>query len=166
MGSPTRDARGEGPAADPAGSARAPQHTLRRRAPSRRPAGWPTTARRSASTWRRALLRDLDGVVGLSVQERMLVDVATQTWLYLSALDAWLLQQPNLVDARRRALLPALRERTQLTESLCRCFQALGVARRQYHARLNESVIVDPGPLSHRRPSLDRWLLGESPKGS
>jgi hypothetical protein len=147
MGSPTRDARLSGHAAEPARSACARRRILGVSPRACATAGrWPATARRRASTWRRALLRDLGGVAGLSAQERTLVDVATRTWLYLSALDAWLLEQPDLVDTRRRAVLPALRERTQLTESLLRCLQALGVVRRHPGANLTEY-------LSRRSPA-------------
>jgi hypothetical protein len=80
--------------------------------------------------WRRDLVTDLGGVDSISTQEAALVDLAVKTKLLLDSLDAWLLQQPSLIDRRRRCVLPVVRERQQLVDSLARLLQQLGLQRR------------------------------------
>jgi hypothetical protein len=48
----------------------------------------------------------------------------------LDSIDAWLLKQPSLVNARKKSLLPVVRERQQLAESLARYVGQLGLERR------------------------------------
>ena len=42
-------------------------------------------------------------------------------------LDVWLLQQPSLIDKRKRAVLPAVRERQSLADALARHLVMLGL---------------------------------------
>jgi len=53
-----------------------------------------------------------------------------ETRLLLASVDAWLFEQESLVTEDRKALLPALRERQQLADSLLRHLAALGLERR------------------------------------
>jgi hypothetical protein len=71
------------------------------------------------------LVADLGGEPALSAQQRALVETAIRTRLFLEHLDAWLLGQSSLVNARRRSALPVFRER------LARQLQALGLERHQ-----------------------------------
>src|SRR5262249_54066169 len=48
----------------------------------------------------------------------------------LESVDAWLLMQPSLVNGRKRALLPVVRERQGLADSLTRYLAQLGLERR------------------------------------
>lgn len=50
--------------------------------------------------------------------------------LLLESVDAWLLVQPSLVNGRKRALLPVVRERQALADSLARYLTQLGLERR------------------------------------
>jgi hypothetical protein len=88
-----------------------------------------TAAGRALVTWRSELLQDLGGEAASSAQKRALVDLAVRTKLYVDSIDAWLVAQPSLINARRRALLPVLRERQQLADSLARLLGQLGLAR-------------------------------------
>jgi len=65
--------------------------------------------------WRAGLERDLGG--DLTAQERVLVDLATTTKLLLGSIDSWLLTQKSLINARRKSVLPAVRERQGLPSS-------------------------------------------------
>lgn len=85
---------------------------------------------RALADWRDALVRDLGGKGAISTQQEALVDLATKSKLILDSIDNWLLQQPSLVNARKRALLPVVRERTQLADSLARYLALLGLERR------------------------------------
>jgi hypothetical protein len=73
---------------------------------------------------------DLGGVDIISTQQQAVVDLAVKTKLILDSIDAWLLAQPTLINARKRSLLPAVRERGQLADSLLRLLLALGLERR------------------------------------
>jgi hypothetical protein len=80
--------------------------------------------------WRRELLAALGGEGQLTPQQLALVDVATRARMYVEHLDFWLLSQRSLVIARRRSVVPALRERTALADSLARTLAMLGLERR------------------------------------
>jgi hypothetical protein len=66
----------------------------------------------------------------VSAQQRAIADLIVRTKLYVDSLDAWLMSQPSLVLARRRAVLPVLVERQRLADSLARMLGQLGLERR------------------------------------
>lgn len=65
----------------------------------------------------------------LTPQQDALLEVASRTWLMLSSVDAWLLEQPSLVNRRRRELLPVVRERSSLVRNLRELLGDLGLKR-------------------------------------
>jgi len=89
-----------------------------------------TVAGRALVEWRRELVEDLGGADAVSAQQRAVVDLAVRTRLYVDSLDAWLMEQPSLVLARKRAVLPVLRERQILADSLARLLGQLALERR------------------------------------
>lgn len=89
-----------------------------------------TSIGKALAQWRAELIQDLGGPDTISTQEAALVDLAVTSKLMLDSIDTWLLTQPSLVNARKRALLPVVRERTQLADALARYLQALGLKRR------------------------------------
>ena len=89
-----------------------------------------TAAAQALIAWRSELLTDLGGEENVSAQRLALVDLATRTRLYVDSLDAWLMEQPSLVNRRKKAVLPVLRERQQLVDSLARILGQLGLERR------------------------------------
>jgi hypothetical protein len=90
-----------------------------------------TVAAQALLGWQRELIEDLGGEAAVSAQQRALVEVAVRTRLYVDALDAWMMEHGSLVNARRRALHPVVRERQQLVDSLARLLGLLGLERRQ-----------------------------------
>jgi len=88
-----------------------------------------TTLAKQLGVWRADLIRDLGGDV--STQQAAIIDLAVKTKLLLDSIDAWLLTQPTLVNKRKKALLPVVRERQQLADSLARYLKDLGLERRQ-----------------------------------
>src|SRR5262249_58095555 len=76
-------------------------------------------------------VEDLGGEAAVSAQQMALVEAAVRTRLYVDTLDAWILEHGSLVNARRRALHPVVRERQQLVDSLARLLGLLGLERRQ-----------------------------------
>jgi hypothetical protein len=80
--------------------------------------------------WRQELVRDVGGEAAISTQQLAVIDLAVKTKLLLDSIDAWLLTQPSLIDKRRRALLPVVRERQALADALARYMGLLGLERK------------------------------------
>lgn len=89
-----------------------------------------TAAARALLTWRTELIADLGGEEAISTQQRTLVELATRTKLYVDSLDAWIMEHGNLINARKRAVLPVVKDRMQLADALARYLAALGLQRR------------------------------------
>jgi hypothetical protein len=66
----------------------------------------------------------------VSTQQAAVINLAVKTRLLLDSIDAWLLVQPSLVNARKRALLPVVKERQSLADALARYMGQLGLERR------------------------------------
>lgn len=96
-----------------------------------------TAAGRALIEWKRELLADLGGEEAVSAQKRAIVDLVVRTKLYVDSLDAWLMEQRTLVLARRKAVLPVLRERQALADSLARLLGQLGLKREDRPAVLD-----------------------------
>ena len=65
-------------------------------------------------------MADLGGEEAISAQHRVLVELAVRTRLYVDTLDVWIMAQPSLVNARKRAVHPVVLQRQQLAEALAR----------------------------------------------
>jgi len=89
-----------------------------------------TTVGKALAAWRADLLADLGGIESVSTQELALVEEAVKTKLILDSVDAWLLQQPTLINKRVRGVLPAVRERQALVSTLRGLLGDLGLKRR------------------------------------
>jgi hypothetical protein len=89
-----------------------------------------TSAERALVEWRREMIEDLGGDDEVSAQQRAIAGLVVRTKLYVDSLDAWIMSQPSLVLARRRAVLPVLVERQRLADSLARMLGQLGLERR------------------------------------
>jgi hypothetical protein len=63
-------------------------------------------------------------------QQAAIIDLAVKTKLLPDSIDGWLLAQPSLIDKRRRAVLPVVRERQALADALARYMAMLGLARQ------------------------------------
>jgi len=87
-----------------------------------------TTLGKQLAAWRADLVRDLGGEP--STAQLAVVDLAVRTKLMLDSIDAWLLVQPALVNLRKRALIPAVRERQALADALARYLSQLGLERK------------------------------------
>jgi hypothetical protein len=71
--------------------------------------------------------RDLGG--DLTRAQETILELAAQTWVQVSSLDAWLAKQPSLVT-RKRTVVPVLLQRAQLADSLARHLERLGLNRK------------------------------------
>jgi len=95
-----------------------------------------TTMGKALAQWRGDLIADMGGPSVVTTQQRALIDLAVGTKLLLDSIDAWLLTQPSLVNARRRSVLPAVLQRQQLADSLAGYMGKLGLERRT--AKVND----------------------------
>ncbi len=84
---------------------------------------------KALSAWRTSLIQDLGGQTAISTQQEALVDLAVKSKLLLDSIDTWLLTQKSLVNARKKSLLPVVRERQQLADGLARYLAQLGLKR-------------------------------------
>jgi hypothetical protein len=87
-----------------------------------------TSTGKALAKWRAELIRDIGG--DPSTQESAIIDLIVKARLMLDSVDAWLLRQPTLVNARKKSLFPVLMQRQTLADSLVRYLTALGLARR------------------------------------
>lgn len=87
-----------------------------------------TTLGKQLAAWKADLVRDLGG--DPSTAQLAVIDLAVRSKLLLDSIDAWLLVQPSLVNARKRALLPVVKERQALADGLARYLAQLGLDRR------------------------------------
>ena len=94
-----------------------------------------TAAAQALLAWRRELVADLGGEDSISAQQRALVELAARTRLYVDSLDAWIMEQPSLVNARKRAVHPILLQRQQLADALARYMTQLGLECRVKEVR-------------------------------
>jgi len=89
-----------------------------------------TTIGKSLAKWRTDLIEDLGGPHEISTQRSALIDLAVKSKLLLDSIDAWLLTQPSLVNARKRTLIPVVLQRQTLADGLARYLSQLGLERR------------------------------------
>ncbi len=127
-----------------------------------------TTLGKALSRWRLNLIQDLGGEETISTQQEALIDLCVKSKLMLDSIDAWLLTQRSLINARKRSLLPAVRERQQLADGLARYLGQLGLERRtkevssltEYLNTRYGSPETSPGSTSS--PSRKRKSEGDS----
>ncbi|MBN2242798.1 MAG: hypothetical protein JW793_08910 [Acidobacteria bacterium] len=86
-----------------------------------------TAAAQALLAWRRELFTDLGGEEACNPEKKALVDLAVRTRLFIESVDYYLLNQPSVVSVKHRAILPALRERQVLADSLVRILERLGI---------------------------------------
>ena len=89
-----------------------------------------TTVAKAVAQWRVELLQDLGGPGAVSKQQEVIIDLAVKTHLLLQSIDNWLLQQKSLINSRKKSVLPVVRERQQLADSLARYMTILGLERK------------------------------------
>src|SRR5262249_22131393 len=90
-----------------------------------------TVLGRALTQWRAELIEALGGPDAVSPQQLVIVDQATTTKLLLDSVNAWLVTQPSLVNARKRSLIPVVQQRQQLADALVRYMTLLGLERQR-----------------------------------
>jgi hypothetical protein len=115
-----------------------------------------TTLGKALAQWRKELIEDLGGPEAVSTQKQALIELAVRTKLLLDSIDTWLLKQPSLVNARRRAVLPVVLQRQHLAESLARSLTQLGLERR---TKTTAAEGGGPAPASSSFEKLVEKLL-------
>jgi hypothetical protein len=89
-----------------------------------------TRVGKALAQWRNEVVRDLGGAAALSAAQLALIDQAARTKLLLDSVDTWLLQQPTIVNKRSKSVMPVVRDRLALCDSLLRHLDKLGLDRR------------------------------------
>ena len=86
-----------------------------------------TVTGRALAQWRKDLIQDLGGNV--STQQSAIIDLAVKSKLLLDSIDVWLLTQPSLINKRKKALIPVVKERQALADGLARYLSMLGLEK-------------------------------------
>ena len=102
-----------------------------------------TAAAQALLAWRRELIADLGGEDAISAQQRALVELAARTRLYVDSLDAWIMEQRSIVNARKRAVHPVVLQRQQLADALARYMTQLGLERKAREVRDLKSYLAE-----------------------
>jgi hypothetical protein len=89
-----------------------------------------TAMGKALERWRRELIDDLGGDENISAQQRAIIDLAVKNKLILDSIDRWIFQQASLIDKRKRALLPVVRERQSIANALAEYMDRLGLERQ------------------------------------
>ena len=76
------------------------------------------------------LIADLGGPGTVTTAQSQVVEVASRTKLLLDSIDAWLVQQPRLVNGRTRACFPVVVQRQRIADALVNHLETLGLERR------------------------------------
>ena len=72
----------------------------------------------------------------------------------LDSIDNWILTQPSLINARRRAILPVVRERQQLSDALSKYLCALGLERRAKQVGTLKDLLARPTASQDTPPNV------------
>jgi hypothetical protein len=107
--------------------------------------------------FRDELINDLGGQGAVSQQQRVIIDLAVRTHLMVGSLDNYLLSLGSLVNRRKRALWPVVRERTALADSLAKYMAMLGLEKRKPPAKsLSEYIAEKSGGGEAHEELYDR----------
>jgi hypothetical protein len=79
--------------------------------------------------WQEQLTKDLGG--DLSTQERTLVELITRTKLFLDSIDLFLMEQPSLVNKKKRAGYAILATRNSMANTLANLLNQIGLSKRE-----------------------------------
>ena len=107
--------------------------------------------------WRATIISDLGGAEAVSAMEMSIVNLSCQTYVMLSSIDHFLIQQPSLINKSRRALYPVVLQRQVLAESLARSLSQLGLKRRARPTMTLAELLQRPSPSPEARevPHVD-----------
>ena len=90
-----------------------------------------TKAARELAEWTAEIVQDLGGEDAISAQQRTVIELASRTRYLLNGIDAWLVQQSSVVNKSKRRLFDVVQQRQQLSDSLARYMNMLGLERRK-----------------------------------
>ena len=90
-----------------------------------------TKPARELADWTAEIVADLGGEDAISAQQRTVIELAGRTRFLLNGIDAWLIQQPSIVNKSKRRLFDVVQQRQQLSDALARYMNMLGLERRQ-----------------------------------
>ena len=80
--------------------------------------------------WKKQLVNALGGELEVSPQRMALVDMAVRTRLFVESLDAFLLGQKSLLNAKEKSVIPVLLQRQSMVDSLTKILKTLGLNRQ------------------------------------
>ena len=97
------------------------------------------------TAWKNALVEDLGGENQVSAQQLTVLEMAARTKILLDGIDAWLFEQPSLINKRDGKLFAVVKDRQQLADSLAKYMSMLGLERRAKILDLTDYVVETYG---------------------
>jgi hypothetical protein len=97
----------------------------------------------------------LGGDGSISTQQETLIELAVRSKIMLDSIDAWLLTQPSLVNARKRSLIPVVLQRQTLADGLARFLNQLGLERRHKVKSLDDLLNGHDESQNHHKPAVN-----------
>lgn len=89
-----------------------------------------STLARAVKEWRASLAEDLGGESAISTQQRLILDLVATDKMLIDSIQGWLMEQPSLVNRRKKSAYPILLQLASLKDGMARRLQMLGLERR------------------------------------
>lgn len=84
---------------------------------------------RSMLEWRDQYIRDLGGPENVTAAKMKLVECAATTAALISHADAFLMEQPSVINRRKKSFYPLVPQKQSLVDSLARLLNLIGLDR-------------------------------------
>jgi hypothetical protein len=108
-------------------------------------------ASRALMAWRTELINALGGEALITPQQTALVDIAVRSKLYCDHVDAFLLEQPSLINRKKKVALPILLQRFTMSAQLERTLLALGLERVPVPVKPINAQLIEEARAELRR---------------
>src|SRR5262249_2856342 len=85
-----------------------------------------SAAVRLVREWQAAITADLGGPEQLSAQKRALIDILSRSPLVLNHIDSFMMEQRSLINRKRKAIIPIVRDRQVIVDGIARLVAQIG----------------------------------------
>ncbi|BFU90919.1 MAG: hypothetical protein NTAFB01_21060 [Nitrospira sp.] len=91
--------------------------------------------------FRDELVADMGGKDAVSTQQMTLIEMCVTDRMIIGSIETWLLQQPSLVNRRKKSAYPILLQLASLKDGMVRRLIALGLERRAKPVRSLQDLL-------------------------
>jgi hypothetical protein len=90
--------------------------------------------------WKADLIRDLGGQESISTQQETLIELGARSKIMLDSIDAWILGQSTLINARKKTVYAVVQQRQVIADGLTRIMAQLGLKRVARETSLDDMI--------------------------